>query len=249
MDRLLELTRHAEAEHFWFRGFRRFVRPLVTSAAATCGSSRCTVLDCGCGTGVNLEWLREFGTAYGFDLSRHGLLQARQLGRTSVARASIAAIPFPSGIFDVVTSFDVFQTLPDEVEKHALAEMRRVLRPGGHIVLSVAALEVLRGRHAVLSEEVRRYTPARLRSVIEAAGFRIERLTFGNAVLLPMMLPVRLLQRLRSRGPLEAGEFDITVPPAPINALLSAALAAEAAVLRVVNMPVGSSLFCLAQRE
>jgi SAM-dependent methyltransferase len=242
MDRLLELTARAERSHFWFRGFRWFMRPEV--ARALSGRRAPLLLDCGCGTGANLAWLREFGTAYGFDLTWNGLALGRAMGRSGMARASIGAIPFATGRFDLATSFDVFQCLPEEVEAMALAEMFRVLRPGGHLLLNVAALEVLRGAHSALSEEVRRYTPARLRRVVEDAGFAIERLTFVNASLFPMMLPVRIAQRWASGGTAMAGEFEITVPAAPVNGALTALVGLEAAALRVVDMPIGGSLLC-----
>jgi SAM-dependent methyltransferase len=246
MDRLLELTYRAEQSHFWFRGFRAYVRPEIARAVA--GRPHPRLLDCGCGTGSNLKMLDEFGEAVGFDLTWNGLAFARGQGRTTIARASIGAIPFVSGHFDVVTSFDVFQCLPEPVERDAAREMWRVLKPGGHAVLNVAALEMLSGGHAVLSEEVRRYTPARLRRVFEEAGFSIERLTFAHAALLPLMLPVRLWQRWKSGGNLPPGEFDITVPPAPLNALLTAVVGLEAAALRVTNMPVGGSLLLHARK-
>lgn len=241
MDRLLELTSLAEHSHFWFRGFRSFVQPEVARALA--GRSSPVIVDCGCGTGANVAWLKRLGSAYGFDLTWNGLVLGRQMGRTRLARASIGAIPFPSGVADLVTSFDVFQCLPQPVEHDAIREMHRVLKPGGHLVMNVAALEVLRGHHAALSEEVRRYTPSLLRALVEGAGFRVVRLTYVYASLFPMMLPVRIAQRWRSGGrDVPPGEFDITVPPAPINALLSGVLGLEAAALRVVDMPIGSSL-------
>ena len=246
MDRLLELTYRAEQSHFWFRGFRAYVRPEI--ARAVNGRSLPRLLDCGCGTGSNMAMLAEFGEVFGFDLTWNGLSLAHEMGRRDIARASIAAIPFASGHFDVVTSFDVFQCLPDAVERAAAGEMWRVLKPGGHAVLNVAALEMLSGGHSVLSEEVRRYTPQRLRDVFERAGFVIERLTFAHAMLLPIMLPVRLWQRWRGGPTLAAGEFDITVPPAPVNALLTGITCAEAAVLRVTNMPIGSSLLLHARK-
>lgn len=246
MDRLLELTHRAEQSHFWFRGFRWFVQPEI--ARAVKGRLSPTLLDCGCGTGANVAWLREFGDAYGFDLTWNGLALGHQMGRLRLARASIAAIPFPDSRMDVVTSFDVFQCLPDPVEQRALSELWRVLKPGGHLVLNVAALDVLRGHHATLSEEVRRYTPARLRQIVEDAGFVIERLTFLNASLFPLMLPVRVAQRWGSGAKVPPGEFDISVPPAPVNAVLTALLRVEAAALRVVDMPIGSSLLCHARK-
>ena len=240
MDRLLELTYRAEQSHFWFRGFRWYVRPEI--ARAVKGIARPRLLDCGCGTGSNLAMLEQYGDAFGFDLTWNGLAFASERGRRDIARASIAAIPFRSNHFDVVTSFDVFQTLPGPVEHDAVREMWRVLKPGGHAILNVAALDILSGGHAVLSEEVRRYTPATLRALFEQAGFTIERISFAHAALLPIMLPVRMWQRWRSQGKLEAGEFDITVPAAPINAVFTALVGIEAAALRLINMPIGSSL-------
>ena len=243
MDRLLELTHLAEQTHFWFRGFRSFMRPEV--ARAIDGVRTPLIIDCGCGTGANVSWLTEYGNAFGFDLTWNGLTLGQQMGRTRLTRASIGEIPFRGGIADLATSFDVFQCLPDAVEQQAIGEMFRVLRPGGALLLNVAALPLLRGHHAALSQEIRRYTPGRLRQLVEGAGFTIDRLTFVHAALFPVMLPVRLAQRWTSADEaIPSGEFEITVPPAPINALLSGLGRLEAAALAVVNMPIGGSLMC-----
>jgi SAM-dependent methyltransferase len=247
MDRLLELTADAERSHFWFRGFRWFLTPLVARAAE--GREKPRILDCGCGTGSNLAMLGQFGEVYGFDLTWRGLQFAHDRGTRRIAQASLAAIPFRSGSFDVVTSFDVFQCLPDAIEGEAIREMARVLKPGGHAVLNVAALEVLRGQHSVLSEEVRRYDHARVSRLLESAGLEVKRQSFAFACLFPVMLPVRVLGRwMGTEGEPDAGEWEISVPPAPINLALSLAVGAEALALRVMNMPFGSSILCLAQK-
>jgi SAM-dependent methyltransferase len=245
VDRLLELTYRAEQSHFWFRGFRQYMKPALSKA--TMGLSGARILDCGCGTGSNLEMLRPYGRAVGFDLTRIGTEFASAHGHR-VVQASIGEIPFRSETFDLVTSFDVFQVLPDEVERSAIAEMRRVLKPGGWLLLHVAALQMLHGRHSVLSEEKRRYTSASLRSLVEGAGFQVERLTFDHFTLLPIMLPVRVWHRLTADGGVvDAGEGEITVPIAPVNAALTALVSLEALALRAVDMPIGSSLMCLAR--
>lgn len=243
MDRLLEATALAERDHFWFRGFRRFVTPLLESSAA--GRSDLLALDCGCGTGHNLPLLRRYGRAVGIDLTFSGLQYAVSRGERQVARASAGLLPFETGVFDLVASFDVIYSLPDEVERDALREMHRVLKPGGRLVLNVAAMPFLHGSHSVLSGEVRRYSKRDLRQRLEAAGFAIERLTYTNAVTLPITAGVRLVQRLLGH---EASAAEISVPITPVNATLTAALAMEALALRVVDMPAGSSLLCLATR-
>jgi SAM-dependent methyltransferase len=243
MDRLLEATARAERDHFWFRGFRRFVEPRV--AAATDGR-RPAILDCGCGTGHNLTLLRQYGRVYGIDLTWAGLQYAASQGERSIARATAARLPFADARFGLVTSFDVLYSLPDEVERAAIAEMFRVLEPGGTLIVNVAAIDALRGNHSILSGEIRRYSRGDLSRRLVAAGFRVTYATYTNFTILPMVAAVRLKQRL-SGAHVESQE-EITVPPAPLNALLSGLLAVEAAALRVVNMPIGSSLLAVARR-
>jgi len=244
MDRLLEATARAERDHFWFRGFRKFVEPLIAAAA---GGRRLEILDCGCGTGHNLQMLRRYGRAYGIDLTWAGLQYARGRGERHVARATAASLPFGAAAFDLVTSFDVLYSLPDAVERDAIAEMFRVLKPGGTLIVNVAALDALRGNPSVLWGEIRRYSKSDLRRRLEAAGFRVAHSTYTNFSILPLVAAVRLKQRLS--GDHVESQDESTVPPAPVNALLSGLLAVEAAALRVVNMPVGSSLIAVARKS
>ncbi len=246
MEHLLHATSLAEARHFWFRGFRFFVAPLLRDA--TSGVTHATLLDCGCGTGANVDLLSRYGKAFGFDLSLTGLRLGHQAGRGRLARATVAAAPFPSNSFDVVTSFDVLYSLEAEVERAAVHEMYRLLRPGGYLVVNVAAMEALRGDHSVLSREVRRYSRASLGRLLAGAGFSIVRMTYTNASLFLPMLAVRAAQRMRGLSAEEHAQQEITVPSAPVNALLTAALRAESWWLRVLDNPFGSSLLCLARK-
>ena len=243
MDRLLEATARAERDHFWFRGFRRFVEPLIATAA---GGRRLEILDCGCGTGHNLGMLRRYGRAYGIDLTWAGLQYSHEKGERLVARATAAQLPFADGRFDLVTSFDVLYALEDEVERRAIAEMARVLKPGGTLIANVAALDALRGNHSILANEIRRYSRGDLRRRLAAAGLRVAHSSYTNFTILPLVAAIRLKQRLS--GHVESSE-EISIPPAPLNALLSGLLAAEAAALRVVNMPLGSSLIAVARKS
>jgi SAM-dependent methyltransferase len=246
VEQLLRATAKAEARHFWFRGFRAFVTPLLQQAAA--GRTRLLVLDCGCGTGANLGLLDRFGRAYGFDLSDVGLRIGRAAGRRRLARATAAAVPFAAASFDIVTSFDVLYSLPDRDEQTAIGEMFRVLKPGGFAVVNVAAMQALRGDHSVLSHERRRYSRHDLRRRLEGAGFQIVRLTYTNATLFVPMLVARSLQRRRGLRSERDAHREIAVPPAPVNAAMSAVMWLESLWLRFFNVPVGSSLLCLARK-
>jgi hypothetical protein len=107
MDRLLELTYRAEQSHFWFRGFRQYMKLALTRATAGVASPR--ILDCGAAA-PDRTWRCSARTAArSGSTSRIGTEFAKSHGHR-VAQASIAEIPFRSGVFDLVTSFDVFRS-------------------------------------------------------------------------------------------------------------------------------------------
>lgn len=217
--------------------------PLVEQAARGIAAPR--ILDCGCGTGHNLTMLRRFGRAVGIDLTWTGLSYARDRGERAIAQATAAVLPFGDGTFDVVTSFDVIYALNDRDERAALDEMFRVLKPGGHLVVNAAAMATLKGNHSVLALELRRYSRRSLRERLARAGFDVRRMSYTNAAIFPVVAGLRLLQRVSGH---EESEEEIAMPPAPINAALSAALAVESRLVRFVDMPFGSSLMALAQK-
>jgi SAM-dependent methyltransferase len=244
MDDLLELTGRAEATHFWFRGFRKFVAPVIADVAD--GRHGLRLVDCGCGTGHNLRLLRPYGTAVGFDLTAVGTARAHATGFT-VLRGDVTHIPLASGTFDVATSFDVLQCV--EADGAAVREMARIVRPGGVVIVTLAALESLRGDHSEVWKEVRRYTPATARRLVESAGLTPERVSFMFASLFPLMASMRLAQRLTRRfGRTVRADTDIAVPSPPVNVLLTALVSAEAALVRHVPMPIGSSLLVVARK-
>ena len=248
MDDLLELTSRVEATHFWFRGFRQFVAPAIAQIART--RRNLELLDAGCGTGHNIvTLLRPYGRTFGFDLTPGGLAYARKAG-IHAARGDMSAIPFQSHRFDLVTSFDVMQYVADDTR--VLQELARVLKPGGGLVMTAAALDVLRGGHAETWPEVRRYTTARMRAVVEGAGLHVDRVTYLFASLFPAMLAVRMASRVDStatrRPKSSSSDWEMQVPAAPVNAALTWILSGEAAISRYVPMPVGSSVLVVARK-
>ena len=243
MSEQLELTSRAEATHFWFRGFREYVTPVISELSG--GRHDLRIIDCGCGTGNNLGMLGGFGRAVGFDLDEGGVRMTHASGGR-VVRADATRVPFASGAFDLATSFDVMQCLEPDVA--VVREMARLVRPGGAVVVTMAALEILRGDHSESWQEVRRYTPAMAKELFAQAGLRVERVSFLCGSLFPLMLTVRLIQRALRPFRGHRHDTDIAVPSAPVNALLTALVTAEAKAARYVPAPVGSSLLVVGKK-
>jgi SAM-dependent methyltransferase len=94
------------------------------------------VLDLGCGGGWRL--FTTVGPVLGVDLSRSSLRAARVI-YAGGAQADLAGLPFAEGAFDFVVSSDVLGHVPLERKDAVLAEIRRVLRPGGRTLHYVEA--------------------------------------------------------------------------------------------------------------
>jgi ubiquinone/menaquinone biosynthesis C-methylase UbiE len=185
------------------------------------------------------------GRAFAFDLSPGAMVRARAAGRPLV-RADMQHIPFATGAFDLATAFDVVQSVPDD--RVAVREMARVLKPGGHLLINVTALDLLRGDHGDVWGELRRYTPRRAARLMEGAGLEVVRISFLFASLLPLMLAVRTVQKMFRAWRAPRGDADLAVPPAPFNELLTRLVLGEVRLARRMRLPFGSSLLIVARK-
>lgn len=230
----------AEDRQWWYAGMRAISAALLTPALAQGAARR--LLDAGCGTGRNVAWLSGFGRAVGIDLSAQALVLSRRRG-AQVARASVLALPFADQSFDAVTSFDVLyhRWVPDD--RAALVELRRVLKPGGLLLVRVPALGILWGAHDEAVHSRHRYTRHELVGLLQAAGFEVRRASYANFFLFPLLLVRRSLDRALGRH-----GSDVGFLPAPLEALFGALLGLEARLVGRVSLPVGASVMALARR-
>jgi SAM-dependent methyltransferase len=152
-------------------------------------------------------------------------------------------MPFPDDSFDLAVSLDVIEHLEDDLA--ALRELRRVLAPGGALLVTVPAYQWLWSGHDEINHHHRRYTRRSLQRVAEQAGWSQVRTTYFNSLLLPAAIVLRVLDRV-SRGRTTESSLDLWVPPDPLNWLLQRPLALEAALIaRGGRIPAGLSLMAV----
>jgi SAM-dependent methyltransferase len=207
------------------------------------------VLDAGCGTGGNLAWFPRPCRKIGVDLFLEALTFSRRRGLKALARGSVTSLPICSASVDLVTCFDVLFHASIVEDEAGLRELHRVLKPGGGLLLRVPAHDWLRGSHDRVVHTRHRYGRRELETKLVATGFRVERLTYVNAVLFAPIALRRLAERFWRRGRGDAGS-DLEAIGGRVNRALSRALAGEAAVLRRGgSLPFGLSLMALARRS
>jgi SAM-dependent methyltransferase len=150
------------------------------------------------------------------------------------------------GPFDVVSMLDVLEHIEDDLA--ALKAARGLLAPDGVLICTVPALKWLWSDHDVALHHFRRYTRRELMSVLSRAGFRVQRVSYYTGILLPVLAAQRLVGRLRRRSGAKP-EYDVRVPPAPLNQMMGLAMSVERSLLRWFDCLLGSSLIAVARRD
>ncbi|HEV7163750.1 MAG TPA: methyltransferase domain-containing protein [Solirubrobacteraceae bacterium] len=240
MDRDYELQTHqAEDRHWWYRG-RRTVLDVVVAGLGSSEPAR--ILDAGCGSGRNMVELARHGSVTGIELSETSVALARDRGAGEVLAGSILEMPFAEDSFDLAVSLDVIEHLEDDLA--ALRELRRVVAPGGSLLVTVPAYQWLWSGHDEINHHHRRYTRRSLQRVAEQAGWHQTRTTYFNSLLLPVAIVLRVLDRVNTKT--TESSLDLWVPPEPLNWTLERPLALEAALIkRGGRIPAGLSLLAV----
>jgi SAM-dependent methyltransferase len=176
-----------------------------------------------------------------FGIDFHPLAVHYAHSRAPVAQASIDQLPFDSSSFHIITSFDVIYHRGVADDAQTFRELYRVLVHGGKLVVRMPALERLRGQHDKVVHTARRYSAHQLRTQLEHAGFKIDRLTYANMLLLPAIYLRRKLSNNQHAS-------DVELPIPIINHLLELILLCERAIIRFTPLPVGVSLLAVASK-
>lgn len=241
-----------EENFWWFVGMREITATLLDPFLPPRDRA---ILDVGCGTGGNLEWLTRYaggGRVAGVDLISTALKFCRERNHARLVQASATDLPFADESFDLVTSFDVLVQIPGlGSDERAMREMFRVLKPGGLAFVRGAAFDWMKSGHDRALNTQRRYSLGEMREKLKHAGFEVLRETYANSLLFPIAAIRRLL--LKRLGLADQGS---DVKPLPkrlqwLNRLLTNALLWEAKRLRDPNarLPFGLSAICVARKS
>ena len=244
-------TRIPEDDHWWFAGRTWTLLNMLDRIVPPPGTLR--VLDIGAGAGNMVHHLARYGSVVGVDNNPKPIEVARQRGY-DIRLGEAEDLPFDSDSFDLVALLDTVEHCPDDMA--VLHECYRVCSPTGHLVVTVPAFQWLWSHNDVLNAHYRRYAASDLRQKLAQVGFRIRRMTYNNFPLFPMAAALILLRRGTEAEPeLASPHFDddayqVEMEPAPpaLNAVLKSIVWAESQLLRWVNLPLGTSILCIAEK-
>ncbi len=226
--------------HWWWRSRQAHILSQVKRLRDG-HSGRARILDVGCGDGLFFEALSRFGEVEGIEPDASLVNNPRWRERIKVARIGESPDILPAETYDLVLMLDVLEHISDDSQ--ALAALRRSLKPGARLLLTVPALSWLWSGHDVANEHCRRYDRRSLRTVLESSGFRVESLQY---FFVWTVIPMLARRWLDPAGRRVAADHAVTIPPAPLNHLLTMASRGEHALGRLIPWPIGSSLMAVA---
>ena len=147
------------------------------------------ILDVGCGDGRLAAVLPQYRWC-GVEPDP-ALREAARARGVRVLPGSAEELPFPDRAFDAVCLFDVLEHLEDD--RAALAEARRVLKPGGLLFVSVPLHPGLWSVHDVACGHFRRYKPGDLEALAVSCGFGVVEKRHFVSLFLPLAWVARKL--------------------------------------------------------
>jgi SAM-dependent methyltransferase len=229
------LMDEAEDRMWWYRALHARLSDLLSETTGQ-------VLDAGCGTGGFLAVLRRQRP----DLIRFGIewdpiaaLRSRQKSASMIANGSVNLLPFTDNSFDAAVSADVL--CHAAVDPAAcLAELKRVLRPKGRLVLNMPAYQWLLAAHDRRVHNVRRLTASATATLLREAGFERVQARYWNFLLLPLMITQR---KIISRGDAVS---DVALFPPWLDARLHGITKFERRL--PFALPAGGSVLAIAEK-
>ena len=236
-----------EAASWWNAGMRDLAVRLIRVAGLPTDG---TMLDVGCGSGQTMRWFRDLHPRWrtvGLDVSFDGLRAAREAGGEAVMAASALELPMRDRSVDMVITLDVIQHLPlGGGDATALREMRRVLRPGGILLVRTNA-QAVPFTPDDPTYSFHKYASGELRAKLESAGFDVLRLGRVNALLGLAEIP----RELRARRTAESAYVGLlaTMPRRGVLWQMKRAwLGVEGALVAAgMSLPMGRTHLVLAR--
>ena len=231
-----------EEEHWWFLGRRRVLAALLENLDPP-GDWR--VLDVGCGTGGNFAFLDAYGRVEGCDYSEEAIRFCRMRGGTPVQVADIYELPYEDDSFDLATCLDVIEHL--RFDLLAFRELARVLKPGGHLLVTLPARPRLYSDFDCVAGHLRRYTVPQIKMLLRGGGFEPLRVTGYTALVHPVV------RFYKWKGSITDGRGNhsqgMDTMYASTDRLLRFMLGVEARIISRWDLPGASSVAALARKE
>ena len=247
-----------EDRHWWHRSRQTLTARYLERMAL---GDHARILDVGCGAGGTTRFLLRYGSVVGLDRSEHSLAHARRKAPAATlvqGDANQLSTLFAPASFDLITFFNVLYHQWMRDDQAIIDGAARLLRPGGHLLLTEPAFQLLWRRHDRLDMGKRRYRMRDFRQFFQRAELAYTTGQYFNALAVPACLVLALSDKMGSTSKAADVETDVgdqhdqaaemAVPSAPLNHALRRYMGLESRLLGAVPIPLGVTLLAVARK-
>lgn len=238
---------HSEEKLWWYICLRKLLYFYVKQHS----NIDAKILDAGCGTGKNIEFLKSLGyvNIQGFDYSEDAIRFCKMRGLDQVNQSSIIDLEYNNNSFDVIYCMDVIGCLYEDDRAKAISELYRVLKPGGILVCNSAALNIFGSQHDDVGNIKIRFTKHQFLQMFENYDFQLLKLTYRIFLLSPLVLLFKMTKNiLRKIKTNSLSQSDQIIFPFGINWVFLQIQLLENQILKRWNLPFGSSVFIVLKK-
>jgi len=239
MERVVyEQMADLDERHWWYKARREVLAALIERTVQPPKNAK--ILELGCGTGHNLEMLKQFGEVDALELDAEARkIAERRLGKKVVSAPLPALKGVPKRHYDLVAALDVIEHIDND--HAAIMSIEQRLKPGGKLLMTVPAHQWMWSAHDIVNHHKRRYSMASLRRLIADSTLILEQTGYFNSLLFPLAIAERSVSKMRGKD-----DADVKMPAAPLNAALEKTFALERYLIGRFPLPPGLSLFAVA---
>lgn len=244
VDGWYELT---TPSHFWFQWRMLAARRQLKSVGISLDKEM-HALEVGCGTGV-LRTQFETETSWTVDATdlNYDALCRVEMGRGRVLHYDVREeLKQLTETYDVVILFDVLEHI--ENTRPFLESVLAHLKPNGHLLVNVPAVQLLYSEYDLVAGHVKRYDKKSLSAEFHGLGVRIVDLRYWGMSLLPLLLLRKIVWKfMRDQASEKIIRTGFRPPGALLNKMLCMLMRSEACIVRVP--PLGSSLLMIGRKQ
>ncbi|MBP9854008.1 MAG: glycosyltransferase [Candidatus Omnitrophica bacterium] len=233
---------HVEKNHWWFQS----KNALVTNLLKKEGAGRMKILDAGCGTGMNLTYLEQFGSCYGCDAVQTALQFCRKNNLKNLVRCHLGQMPFRLNTFDMITVLDVLEHV--DFPSKVLIEMKSLLTKDGKMLITVPAFKSLWSSHDEALSHYRRYSRNEFSRLLLDAGLDIEKMGYYFCSPFIFAALIRFFRRILPQSKRIKSD-TVKAPPVFINNILNWILGQELKMIDRFPLPFGTTLYAVVKNN
>lgn len=230
-----------QKKHWWFVTKKQIVLDTINKHLSKHADIK--VLDIGCGSGLMLNALEDVGQTFGMDMSDDAINFSKEIFNGRIEKGLLPdQIPYEEDFFNLIIALDVIEHVDRDID--SLKAIRSHLVSDGKAVITVPAYMFLWSAFDEMNEHKRRYTLAELNTKLVQAGFTVEKISYYNTLLFPVVFVVRMLNNVLKRD----GASDVDMPSRPLNFVLKKIFGIEKYMLKFVNLPFGVSIIAMVRK-